>query len=107
MDNSARKSRRNNAKSKHQPEQQVPKEKAFASPEHWGDSSTSPDPDEDPEFWGEERPSEKKPALEVGELSFRPWGGVTVKDLRVADKEILLILTLTGLFLAAVLIVGI
>lgn len=77
------------------------------SPDHWGDekpAGTPPSSEENPEFWGEERSFQIRPVLELGEASFHPLGGLTLKDIRVADKGTLLIVIAAAFGFLAILL---
>jgi len=83
------------------PEEENPEDEKEKNPpqEHWG--KVPPAPDEDISFWGEEGDFQITPVIEVGKLGLRPWGGLTVEDLKIADKQTLLILTGAVLLLVA------
>jgi hypothetical protein len=89
-----------------QPREHQTEERSREIPEYWGEDKP-PAPGEETEFWGEESRFEVKPAIQLGEAKFRPWGGLTVKDLRVDDKETLLILTGGALLLGAMILFGV
>lgn len=108
--------RQTNRKKNRRPDTQSSTTTATEAPEYWGDESpdaeqTGNDEDEDPAasptFWGKERAFQVKPVVEIGEATFHPLGGLTVKDLKVADKGTLVILVGAALVIGTMVFFGI